>query len=128
MDEQRVRVEVDGQGVAEVALVRADKMNALDHGMFEAIIAAIARLRGDAQVRAVVLHGEGRAFCAGLDKSSLQGIAGGGERCDHTQHAWGRCRRGRGRVHRKTQATLESLTATRARRSPEHCQGVRRRP
>ena len=79
MGEERVRVEVDGQGVAQVALVRAAKMNALDHGMFEAIIAAIARLGGDAQVRAVVLHGEGRAFCAGLDKSSLQSIAGGGD-------------------------------------------------
>lgn len=79
MDEERVRVAVDAQGVAEVAMVRADKMNALDRGMFEALIAAIERLREDARVRAVVLHGEGRAFCAGLDKASLQGIAGGGE-------------------------------------------------
>lgn len=78
MDEQRVRVDVDANGVAEVAMVRADKMNALDRGMFEALIAAVAQLRGDARVRAVVLHGEGRAFCAGLDKSSLQGIADGG--------------------------------------------------
>jgi len=76
MDEERVRVSVDVQGVAEVAMVRADKMNALDPEMFRALIDAIARLRADASVRAVVLHGEGRAFCAGLDKSSLQGIAG----------------------------------------------------
>ena len=74
-DEQRVRVSVDDHGVAEVAMVRADKMNALDPEMFRALIAAIAQVRGDARVRAVVLHGEGRAFCAGLDKSSLQGIA-----------------------------------------------------
>ena len=74
-DEQRVRVGVDDHGVAEVAMVRADKMNALDPEMFRALIAAIAQVRGDARVRAVVLHGEGRAFCAGLDKSSLQGIA-----------------------------------------------------
>jgi enoyl-CoA hydratase/carnithine racemase len=74
-DEQRVRVSVDEQGVAEVAMVRADKMNALDPEMFRALIAAIAQVRADARVRAVVLHGEGRAFCAGLDKSSLQGIA-----------------------------------------------------
>jgi enoyl-CoA hydratase/carnithine racemase len=47
--------------------------------MFEALIAAVAQVRADASVRAVVLHGEGRGFCAGLDKSSLQGIAGGGE-------------------------------------------------
>jgi enoyl-CoA hydratase/carnithine racemase len=75
MDEQRVRVRVDAQGVAEVAMVRADKMNALDPGMFAALIGAIAQVRADARVRAVVLHGEGRGFCAGLDRDSLQGIA-----------------------------------------------------
>jgi enoyl-CoA hydratase/carnithine racemase len=75
MNEERVRVTVDAQGVAEVAMVRADKMNALDNEMFRALIAAIAQVRSDARVRAVVLHGEGRALCAGLDKSSLQGIA-----------------------------------------------------
>ena len=78
MSEPRVKVSVDAQGVAEVAMVRADKMNALDRAMFEALIAAIAQVRADPSVRAVVLHGEGRAFCAGLDKSSLEGIAGGG--------------------------------------------------
>jgi enoyl-CoA hydratase/carnithine racemase len=76
MNEQRVRLTVDEQGVAEVAMVRSEKMNALDPEMFEALIAAIARLRAEPRVRAVVLHGEGRAFCAGLDMSSLQGIAG----------------------------------------------------
>lgn len=78
MAEERVRVTVDAQGVAEVAMVRADKMNALDPDMFRALIAAIAQVRADPAVRAVVLHGEGRAFCAGLDKESLQGIAGEG--------------------------------------------------
>jgi enoyl-CoA hydratase/carnithine racemase len=76
MSDERVRVEVDAEGVADVALVRADKMNALDTAMFHALIDAIARLRGEAGLRAVVLHGEGRAFCAGLDMGSLQGIAG----------------------------------------------------
>jgi enoyl-CoA hydratase/carnithine racemase len=75
MNEQRVRLTVDEQGVAEVAMVRSDKMNALDPEMFQALIDAIARVRSDAKVRAVVLHGEGRAFCAGLDMSSIQGIA-----------------------------------------------------
>ena len=71
MNEERVRVTVDEHGVAEVAMVRADKMNALDPQMFRALRDAIAQLRADTSVRAVVLHGEGRAFCAGLDKSSL---------------------------------------------------------
>ena len=69
MDEQRVRVSVGADGVAEVAMVRADKMNALDAAMFRALQDAIAQLRADGSVRAVVLHGEGRAFCAGLDKA-----------------------------------------------------------
>jgi enoyl-CoA hydratase/carnithine racemase len=71
-DEQRVRVTVDGRGVAEVALVRSDKMNAIDAAMFRDLVAAIAQLHSDARVRAVVLHGEGRAFCAGLDMASFQ--------------------------------------------------------
>jgi enoyl-CoA hydratase/carnithine racemase len=78
MDEARVRVTVDGLGVAEVVLARPDKMNALDPAMFRAIVDAIAQVRSDPKIRAVVLHGEGRGFCAGLDKSSLQGIAAGG--------------------------------------------------
>ncbi|WP_332813879.1 crotonase/enoyl-CoA hydratase family protein [Ramlibacter sp.] len=77
MNEQRVRVSVDAHGVAEVILARPDKMNALDPAMFEALTAAMERLRGDAAVRAVVLHGEGRAFCAGLDKSSFEAMMRG---------------------------------------------------
>ena len=53
MDEQRVRVEVDANGVGEVTMVRADKMNALDPAMFRALIDAIARLRFEARLRAV---------------------------------------------------------------------------
>src|SRR4051794_5977220 len=75
MDDKRGRGEIDGAGGAGVGMGRADKMNALDTAMFEALIDAIARLRTESKVRAVVLHGEGRGFCAGLDKASLQGIA-----------------------------------------------------
>jgi enoyl-CoA hydratase/carnithine racemase len=73
------RVSIDfADGVADVRLIRADKMNALDPAMFEGIIeagAALARMRG---LRAVVLSGEGRAFCAGLDMGSFQAMASGG--------------------------------------------------
>jgi enoyl-CoA hydratase/carnithine racemase len=62
----RIRLTVD-KGVADVCLNRADKMNALDPDMLEAIAEAGARLKADPGVRAVVLSGEGRAFCAGLD-------------------------------------------------------------
>jgi enoyl-CoA hydratase/carnithine racemase len=54
-------------GVADVRLVRADKMNALDAAMFEALVATTERLAENKSVRVVVLSGEGKAFCAGLD-------------------------------------------------------------
>ena len=73
------RVTVDiRDGVADVRLVRTDKMNALDDAMFSALIETGERLKGEAGVRAVVLSGEGRAFCAGLDMGSFQAMASGG--------------------------------------------------
>lgn len=54
-------------GIAEVRLNRPGKHNGLDLAMFEAIVAAGEALIEDKSVRAVVLRGEGRSFCAGLD-------------------------------------------------------------
>ena len=67
----RVTVSID-QGVADVKLVRADKMNALDDAMFNALIETGERLKTERGVRAVVISGEGRAFCAGLDMGNFQ--------------------------------------------------------
>jgi enoyl-CoA hydratase/carnithine racemase len=64
--EDRISVSIS-DGVADVRLARADKMNALDAAMFEALVATSDRLSRERGVRAVVLSGEGRAFCAGLD-------------------------------------------------------------
>jgi enoyl-CoA hydratase/carnithine racemase len=85
--EQRVSISVS-DGIADVRLVRADKMNALDAPMFEALVAATERLSAEKGVRVVVLSGEGRAFCAGLDMGRFaamkekggNGIAGGEKR------------------------------------------------
>jgi enoyl-CoA hydratase/carnithine racemase len=85
--EQRVSISIS-DGIADVRLVRADKMNALDAAMFEALVAATERLAHEKAVRAVVLSGEGRAFCAGLDmgrfaamkESGGNGVAGGEKR------------------------------------------------
>jgi len=75
------RVTVDIQdGVADVRLVRADKMNALDNAMFEALVETGERLKTEKGVRAVVLSGEGRAFCAGLDMGNFQQMASGERR------------------------------------------------
>lgn len=75
----RIDVRIEG-GVADVRLVRTDKMNALDDAMFTALIETGERLKTESGVRAVVLSGEGRAFCAGLDTSNFAGMAEGGKR------------------------------------------------
>jgi enoyl-CoA hydratase/carnithine racemase len=63
--------------VADVRLTRPDKMNALDEAMFEALIRTGERLKSEPGLRAVVLSGEGRAFCAGLDRSRFGAMAEG---------------------------------------------------
>lgn len=54
-------------GIADVRLNCADKANALGPAMFKAIADTGVRLKQDTSVRAVVLSGEGRAFCTGLE-------------------------------------------------------------
>jgi len=71
------RVEVSRRdGVATVTLDRPSKLNALDGPMFDGIIDAGASLHDDPSLRAVVLCGFGRAFCAGLDVSSFMAMGG----------------------------------------------------
>ena len=69
---ERVQVTIDN-AVATVRLSRPDKLNALDAAMFEGVISAGEQILADKSVRAVVLHGEGRAFSAGLDFASFMG-------------------------------------------------------
>lgn len=73
-NEERVRVTIEA-GVADVRLVRSDKMNALDPAMFSALVDTGEQLKEDKSVRAVVLSGEGRAFCAGLDMGNFGKMA-----------------------------------------------------
>jgi enoyl-CoA hydratase/carnithine racemase len=104
--EDRVSVSIV-DGVADVQMVRADKMNALDAAMFAALVDTSDRLSREKGLRAVVLSGEGRAFCAGLDMGRFaamndnggDGIGGAQKRdlalrthglCNHSQQAvWG---------------------------------------
>ena len=74
--DRRIRISVD-DGVADVRLNRADKINALDQQMFEAIAACGAELAATAGLRAVVLSGTGRGFCAGLDRSEFDRMTSG---------------------------------------------------
>jgi enoyl-CoA hydratase/carnithine racemase len=67
-------------GVARVRLARPEKLNALTLEMLDDLVTVARALRRDRSVRAVVLSGEGDAFCAGLDlRAALRrprGIAG----------------------------------------------------
>ena len=65
----RVSVEFR-DNIAEVTLTRGDKMNALDPAMVKAILAAGQEVAAS-RARAVVLSGEGKSFCAGLDLASF---------------------------------------------------------
>jgi enoyl-CoA hydratase/carnithine racemase len=58
-------------GVADVRLSRPDKLNALDAEMFQALAETGKSLAEDSSLRCVVLSGEGRGFCAGLDVMSF---------------------------------------------------------
>lgn len=70
-------VTIEG-GVAQVRLNRPDKRNALDVAMFRAIADAGEALKSESGLRVVVLAGEGASFCAGLDFSAFEQMAGGG--------------------------------------------------
>lgn len=70
-ENDRVSIDLAQNGVAQVRLTRPDKMNALDPEMFDRIIEAGQYLHDLGGLRAVVLSGAGRAFCAGLDLSNF---------------------------------------------------------
>ncbi|MFD1159230.1 crotonase/enoyl-CoA hydratase family protein [Roseovarius aestuarii] len=71
----RVSVDITDH-IARVTLTRPDKMNAVDPQMAEAIVRAGQSLM-ESDIRAVVLSGEGKSFCAGLDVMSFANFAAG---------------------------------------------------
>ncbi|MEO1729555.1 MAG: crotonase/enoyl-CoA hydratase family protein [Pseudomonadota bacterium] len=84
----RITIELEDTGVAQVRLTRGDKMNALDPEMFTTIIEAGDFLGQAKGVRVIVLSGEGRAFCAGLDTASF-GAAPSGNEPELTERTYG---------------------------------------
>jgi enoyl-CoA hydratase/carnithine racemase len=66
----RIALEIKDQ-IAFVTLNRADKLNALDMPMFEAIVNTTKQLKKDKAIRAIILSGDGPAFCSGLDVKSM---------------------------------------------------------
>lgn len=68
MEFETIRYEVDA-GIATLTLNRPDKLNAMTVPMMLEMIAAFDLVDADDEVRAVIVTGEGRAFCAGADLS-----------------------------------------------------------
>ncbi len=67
----RIAFSLAPDGVGHLKLARADKLNALDPAMINALISAGQELHDMPGLRCLVLSGEGRAFCAGLDLASM---------------------------------------------------------
>jgi enoyl-CoA hydratase/carnithine racemase len=65
--------------IAHVKLNRPEKYNALSAEMFTAIVEAGEQVAADVSIRVVVLSGEGRGFCAGLDFESFMAMGDGPE-------------------------------------------------
>jgi enoyl-CoA hydratase/carnithine racemase len=69
------------EGVATITLNRPDKLNALNRELYAGIMAALDQTDSDDAVRAVIVTGAGRAFCAGAD------LSGGARTFDYGQRA-----------------------------------------
>jgi enoyl-CoA hydratase len=78
MTHENLIIERDG-GVAVLWLDRPQKLNALHRALWASIPAAVAELDADPEVRAIVVAGRGKAFCAGIDLlDHAAALAGGG--------------------------------------------------
>jgi len=84
MTYETVAISRDSRGVATLTLNRPDKHNAMNAAMIADLTAAAAKLAADATVRAVVLTGAGKSFCAGGDLAWMraQQAATGQQRID----------------------------------------------
>lgn len=85
MSYEQIAVERDG-AVARITLNRPDKLNALTQVMSDELIHAFNALRDDRDVRAVVLTGAGRGFCAGQDLTEFESAYRSGTRPDIEAH------------------------------------------
>jgi enoyl-CoA hydratase len=108
---ENLTIERDG-AVAVVWLDRPAKLNALHRALWDAIPAAVAQLDADPEVRAIVLAGRGKAFCAGIDLlDHAPGFAGGGSISGRGESAVAR-RRALYDDVRRYQQTVSSFAST----------------
>lgn len=72
MSDQAIQASQPEAGLCLLQLARPERMNALDVPSLQAVHALLDQVFSDRSVRAIVLTGQGRGFCAGLDLKSLQ--------------------------------------------------------
>ncbi|MGQ0553660.1 MAG: enoyl-CoA hydratase family protein [Planctomycetota bacterium] len=70
---QSFREHVDEDGVSLITLARPERLNALTFEVYRELTDRLAALRQDERVHAVVITGEGRAFCSGGDVRDIIG-------------------------------------------------------
>ncbi|KQS88644.1 MULTISPECIES: enoyl-CoA hydratase/isomerase family protein [unclassified Rhizobium] len=66
MSDARIRIDIQ-DSVAILTIARPEKLNAFDIDMLKALASACDTIEADRNIRAVILTGEGKAFCAGGD-------------------------------------------------------------
>jgi len=74
-DYETITYELDGN-VATITLARPEKRNAVNLTMFQELGVAASRAGDDADVRAVLVRGEGPSFCAGIDLAEMAQLGG----------------------------------------------------
>ena len=74
MAENPIKVRIEGE-IAYIALNRPEKRNAINQAMLRAIPEAIDEVDRN-EVRAIIIYGEGQAFSAGIDFTSLSNDSG----------------------------------------------------
>ncbi len=75
---KEIKYEVDGPS-AVITLNRPEALNALTHNMMDELKHALAAAESDESVVGIILTGEGRGFCAGMDMNALDAQASGGD-------------------------------------------------
>jgi methylglutaconyl-CoA hydratase len=71
---ESIRLDMDGEYVARLTLARPDIQNAMSMGLVQELRHALRVIAANAKLRAVVLTGEGKSFCAGGDLKWMQSV------------------------------------------------------
>jgi len=73
---ENLEVDFPGDGIARITLNRPERLNALTYGLVEDLHSALDGIDSDHGIRAVIITGAGRGFCAGLDLTGFGRIPG----------------------------------------------------